>query len=791
MKNCRRLSSSGWILLFFLLPGWPASLRAADEYHLLPRPVSLRQTGGSFRIDERTVVWFPSGSSPAGETARQLAVILGRAAGRDLPVSEWTGPGLPAAGIVFQLQRGGDVPVSGEGYVLQSGRKRVLIRASAPAGLFYGMQTMLQLLPPSIWNGQAASRTRLSVPGLEIRDWPRFPYRGMHLDVSRHFFPKDFIKRYLDLLALHKQNVFHWHLTDDNGWRLEIKKYPKLTEISAWRVDREDRPWTKREPARPGEKATYGGYYTQEDVRDILAYAANRHILVIPEIEMPAHCIEVLAAYPELSCTGGPFTVPVGSYWPNVDIFCAGRDETFTFLENVLDEVIALFPSPYIHIGGDEADKTRWKACPRCQARIKAEGLAGETGLQSWFMQRMERFVKSRGRRVIGWDEILEGGLPPDATVMSWRGQKGGIEAAEQGHDVIMSPTSHCYFDYYQANPEFEPPAIGGFLTLKKVYGFEPVPPGLTTEKSRHILGLQGNLWSEFVPVPRHAEYMAMPRLCAVAETGWTPREQKQWESFRRRLTGHQRRLDAMQVNYSRGSYQVEVLSEPAPGGVRTRILLDSEQDRPVIHYTLDGSVPTARSLRYRKPLVLKGSATVTAGIFQQGRMKEKAAAQTVFFHRGLGARGTSKNTPDPRYPGAGQAGLTDGLKARPESGHRQWQGFSGQDLEITLDLGRLQPVQTVTLTCLQDSNAWIFPAKSLTVACSRDGREFGEPIRVDLDVPGESEEILIKTLTARLPAVRRCRYLRIKAENLGLLPEWHESKGEKAWLFVDEIEVN
>jgi len=364
----------------------------------------------------------------------------------------------------------------------------------------------------------------------------RFAWRGMHLDVSRHFFPKEFIKTYIDLIAMHKMNVFHWHLTDDNGWRIEIKKYPKLTSVSAWRVDREDQTWREVTPPKPGEKATYGGFYTQEDIREIVKYASERQVMILPEIEMPGHTSEVFAAYPSLSCSGKKMYVRPGSYWPNEDIFCAGNDSVFVFLEDVLDEVMELFPGPYIHIGGDEADKTNWKKCPKCRQRMKDEHLNNEDELQSWFIKRMENYLVAHGKKLIGWDEILEGGLAPEATVMSWRGIAGGVASARQGHDAVMSPGTHCYFDHYQADPEFEPEAIGGFTTLKKVYSYEPVPEELTPDEARHILGAQGNVWTEFIPAPEHAEYMAVPRMTALAEVVWSPDSKRNWEDFRERL---------------------------------------------------------------------------------------------------------------------------------------------------------------------------------------------------------------------------------------------------------------
>ncbi|MFN2314818.1 MAG: beta-N-acetylhexosaminidase, partial [Bacteroidales bacterium] len=418
------------------------------------------------------------------------------------------------------------------------------------------------LLPPQIESSTLASDVKWTMPCVTITDYPRFEWRGMHLDVSRHFFEVEFIKQYIDILAMHKLNVFHWHLVDDQGWRIEIKKYPRLTEVGAWRVDREDRPWNAREPQQAGEKATYGGFYTQEEIKEIVAYATERYITVVPEIEMPAHVGSALAAYPEYSCSGGPFTVPPGSVWPITDIYCAGKEETFTFLEDVLTEVMGLFPSQYIHIGGDEADKTEWRRCPECQERIRREGLGDENELQSYFVKRIEQFLISKGRKLIGWDEILEGGLAPEATVMSWQGFEGGVAAARSEHHAVMTPVSHCYFNIYQGDPATEPTSFRGLITLKKVYSFEPVPQELTPEEGKYIIGAQGCLWTEYVTDGKTAEYMILPRLTALSEVVWSSPEIRTWEGFITRLPKMMERFDALGLAYSKGSYHIEMTAE-------------------------------------------------------------------------------------------------------------------------------------------------------------------------------------------------------------------------------------
>lgn len=513
---------------------------------IIPQPVKMESGKGNFTLRPSAEIQY-SGGEWAKNEAGFLAEMLRPATGFALETEEGTDGDI---NLVIDTA----LKINPEGYLLTVDRKKVTLTGCTPAGLSRGLQTIRQLLPPGIESSTVVNGLKWTMPCISITDYPRFAWRGMHLDVSRHFFDVDFIKRYIDILAMHKMNIFHWHLVDDQGWRIEIKKYPRLTEIGAWRVDREDKPWNSRTPQQSGEKATYGGFYTQEEIKEVVAYAAERHINVVPEIEMPAHVSSALAAYPEYSCTGGPFTVPPGSVWPITDIYCAGKDETFAFLEDILTEVMELFPSPYIHIGGDEADKTEWMKCQDCQARIRSEGLKDEAELQSYFVKRIERFISSKGRQLIGWDEILEGGLAPGAAVMSWRGFDGGIEAAKAGHDVVMTPVSHTYFNLYQADPATEPLAYRGMITMEKVYLFEPVPDGLTEDEAKHIIGAQACLWTEMVQDGRTAEYMILPRLTALSEVLWSAPESKSWESFKIRLPGMMKRFDVMGLNYSKSA---------------------------------------------------------------------------------------------------------------------------------------------------------------------------------------------------------------------------------------------
>ncbi|MCX6243554.1 MAG: family 20 glycosylhydrolase [Bacteroidetes bacterium] len=764
------------------------SLSAGNpEISIIPKPVKIKVLQGTFRISDRTQLLFTAGNEEAMNTARLFAGHLEMAGG---PVLTALGVGQnykKITGIIFSIRKDGTLPA--EGYKLTVSATNIIIEGETGAGLFYGMQTLLQLLPPEIFAYQSLQPGKVwEVPCIQIQDYPRFGYRGMHLDVSRHFFPKEFILKYIDLIATFKMNTFHWHLTDDNGWRIEIKKYPKLMQIGAWHTDHEDLPWNQRPQQLPGERATYGGYYTQDEIREVVAYAAKRYVTVIPEIEMPAHSVEVLAAYPQFSCTGGPFTVPTGSYWPNSDILCAGNDSVFTFIEDVLTEVMSLFPSKYIHIGGDEADKTRWKECPKCQSRIKTEGLKDEKELQSYFVKRVEKFISSKGRKLIGWDEILEGGIAPEATVMSWRGIEGGIAAARQGHDVIMTPGSHCYFDYYQADPKTEPKAIGGYITLKKVYSFEPIPGELTKEQSKYILGAQGNLWTEFIPTPEHAEYMAVPRMNALAEVTWTPKNEKNWNDFHKRMETCFHRLDALHVNYCKGSNKVEITTYFDQKSSALKCRLESEQPGVPMVYTIDGNDPTPTTNLYTGPFDISRNGYLKAGLVRDGKVME-LTERTMLFHKAIGKKVKYLELYSYRYTGGGDEALVDGLRGTVEFRQGNWQGFLGNNLDLIIDMGTVQPIKTIFVTFLQSSKSWIFFPDSVTFSLSSNGKKFhsiNEYLNTD---PKKIEETVIKQFSNSFPDTP-ARFIRVRAKSTGVCPPWHEGAGEPCWLFADEIAV-
>jgi hexosaminidase len=765
-----------------------AQTNPATPISIVPKPVSLQAGSGTFQVNDRTPLVYLAGQDEAKHIARFFAGYFQMAGGPVLTAHQEEKGEKKGKSILFEIKTGGKIPA--EGYELKVTPEGIVLVGGSGAGLFHGMQTLVQLLPPEICADATLQPGQTwAIPSVVIKDQPRYPYRGMHLDVSRHFFPKEFVKKYIDLIAMYKMNTFQWHLTDDNGWRIEIKKYPKLMETSAWRVDREDLPWGERPPMKPGERADYGGYYTQEQIKEIVEYAKERYVTIIPEIEMPAHSVEVLAAYPALSCTGGPFTVPPGSYWPNSDILCAGNDSVFTFLEDVLTEVIALFPSQYIHIGGDEADKSRWKECPKCQSRIKTEGLKDEKELQSYFIKRIEKFLISKNRKMIGWDEILEGGLAPEATVMSWRGIDGGIAAARQGHDVIMTPTSHCYFDYYQGDPEFEPKGIGGYVSLKKVYSFEPTPAELNAKEAKHILGAQGNVWTEFIATPEHAEYMAVPRMIALAEVTWSKKEQRNWPDFQKRMKSQFKRLDYMKVNYSRGSFKVSVNTVFDKKENQLKVLLESEQGDLPISYSLDGNDPTLKSPIYQAPIPVTKNAFLKAGIFVDGKLKQKFSESAILIHKATGKPVKYFKPYSYRYPAGGDDALTNGLRGTVNHRDGSWQGFLGNDMEVVIDLGKVDTIMSAAATFLQNSNSWIFMPDTVIFSLSSDGKRFHSINEVANDIPQKTDRPVIKQFSQGFPKTV-ARYIKVRAKNVGVCPPWHDGKGEACWMFVDEIVV-
>lgn len=621
---------------------------------VIPVPLKMEQGTGSFLLSEKTKLYtnLQGGEAELWENyLKALPVQLKEARMKDrkqmlfLLITPKT-PQLP----------------SPESYTLSVTSQRIEIRATSGAGLFYGMQTLLQLMQP-------ASTGSYSVPSVEIEDTPRFAYRGLMLDVSRHFSTKEFIKKQIDALAYYKINRLHLHLTDAAGWRLEIKKYPLLTDFAAWRTDPTWKKWWNggRKYLRYDEPGASGGYYTQDDIREILEYARQHYITVIPEIEMPSHSEEVLAAYPQLSCSGEPYK--------NSD-FCVGNEETFTFLENVLTEVMELFPSEYIHVGGDEAGKSAWKTCPKCQKRMKDEHLANVDELQSYLIHRIEKFLNNRGRRLLGWDEILQGGIAPNATVMSWRGEEGGIAAVTSGHHAIMTPGAYCYLDSYQDAPYSQPEAIGGYLPLKKVYAYDPVPASLTAEQAKLVYGVQGNLWVEYIPTPEHVEYMIYPRMLALAEVAWSAPERKSWPDF------HTRALSAVADLQKKGYHPFDLSKEI---GSRPESL------QPVSHLA-------------------------------------------------LGKKVTYNSSYSPHYPAQGNTALTDGIRGDWTYGDGSWQGFiSDNRLNVTIDMEKETPIHSITAAFMQVVGAEVFLPETVIISISDDGINFTELQKQHFEVSKET----------------------------------------------------
>ncbi len=580
---------------------------------IVPKPLYLEQRSGNFVLDNETRILVSGEDRDLTAIGNQLADELEKLVGIRPDVGVAASP--HAKNSIFlglETDTLGD-----EGYRLTVSADRVSARGSKPAGVFYATQSILQLLPTA--HGGAAT----ALPAVEIADKPRFGWRGLMLDVGRYFYSVEYIKKYIDYLAMHKMNTFHWHLTEDHGWRIEIKKYPRLTSVGAWRAG------TQFACGDRVDHTPHGGFYTQDQVREIVAYAQARYVTVVPEIEMPGHTYAALVAYPELSCTGEPAEMLI-NWGIQEDIYCGGKEEVFVFLENVLSEVAALFPSEFIHIGGDEAPKKRWEACSHCQKRIQDEGLEDEHELQSYFITRIERFLRTKGKRIIGWDEILEGGLAPNAAVMSWRGIEGGIEAARMHHPVVMTPHTHMYFDYYQGEPYLEPFAIGGYLPLQKVYGYEPIPDELSKEEANFILGVQGNVWAEYIHSPDYADYMTFPRVAALAEVAWTERRLKDWDDFIRRMEAQYVRYEQRGIKYAQSAFNVLYDVRRDAVGSGATVSLSTHTFQPDIRYTVDGTEPTASATSYEKPFAIAAPCTVKAATFKNGIRINKVSSYSL-----------------------------------------------------------------------------------------------------------------------------------------------------------------
>jgi len=685
-------------------------------------------------------------------------------------------------------------------YTLEVTKKGIDIKAHDEEGVFYGIQTFIQLLPPHV------SNNKIEIPFLTIKDHPRFGYRGMHLDCGRNFMSIDFIKKYIDYLALHKMNYFHWHLTEDQGWRIEIKKYPRLTEVGAWR----NGTIIGRHPGTGNDNKKTGGFYTQEQIKEIVKYASDRYITVIPEIEMPGHGSAAIAAYPSLSCFPDE---PTKNYFPKngkwagdstgkqvqqawgvySDVFCAGKEETFKFLQDVIDEVVQLFPAKYIHVGADECPKENWKRCPNCQKIIKNNNLKDEHELQSYFIQRMEKYINSKGKTLIGWDEILEGGLAPNAVVMSWRGEKGGIEAAKQNHQVIMAPNTYVYFDYSQSDNE-DSVVIGGNLPVEKVYSYDPVPAELNEEQAKYIIGGQANVWSEYMNNPRKVEYMIFPRLSALSEVLWSQKEKKNWNDFEKRLQVQFKRYDLWNANYSRAYYDLKATVIPTENfdGVLWKLETKNPaaEIKTVTHFAgRPYELKFSEGVNYTAPIPVKTTQLVAAISMVNGKAISNPISQNILFNKATGKKITLTSQPSNTYKGDGAFTLVNGIQnEKGFAKSKEFLGFSG-DCEAIIDLGKEEKISNVVVHCLSNPGNWIHRPLTVEVFISSNGTDFTSA--------GLTDDYIVKTKgletgTMKVEfAEKNSRYVKVVVKNWGVIPDGNAGAGNKAWLFVDEIEVN
>lgn len=744
-----------------------------NDINIVPKPLEMKLNQGAFRFTKDTKLVAANDQTQVFEVLQNKFVS---AAGWNLGVVNTA----PSSNFV---QLSTDVSLPEEAYNLKVTENQVIIYASGHNGFLYGLETIRQLLPVAIESKNVVSNMNWDIPNVEIKDSPRFKWRGFMLDVSRHFFDKDYVMETIDQLAFLKMNTLHLHLVDDQGWRIEIKKYPKLTEVGGFRVDQEDKPWNARPTPELGKETTYGGFYTQEDIKEIVAYAESRGITVVPEIEMPAHVMSAIAAYPELSCFQKPIMVPSGGVWPITEIYCPGKETTFEFLENVLLEVMELFPSRYIHVGGDEATKTNWEKCTDCKKRIQEEGLETVEELQSYFIRRMERFLSSKGRTLLGWDEILEGGLAPGATVMSWRGVKGGLEASEAGHDVVMTPNSHCYFDYYQGDQDAEPLAWGGNLPLSKVYQFDPVVEGMSEEQAKHVLGGQANLWTEYVPTKAQAEYMTYPRLAALAEAVWSSKDNRNWDDFSNRVSSLFQRYGIMGVNYAKSAYQVTTETSVNTENGVISIALKSEFPQADIRFSLDGSDITSASKKYSAPVDIDRTTNIKAQVFKDGEPVGAIFEKTIKYHKAVGKPVTYINKYHDSYKGAEDLGMVNVVRGSKNFHDGQWQGWLDNDMELVIDLESPTELEKISVGALENQGSGIYFPIQVEVFLSDDGKTFRIAGSVKREYAANNGSEL-KDFVIEI-GKQTARYIKVKATNLGTAPT-----GGGSWMFIDEVVV-
>ncbi len=740
------------------------------DFHVVPLPQEMTEKGADgFSLTASTTISYPENNSDLERNAHFLASYLQPILGKELAVV--TGNGDIRLSLDESIE-------NKEGYRLVATKEGIDITGASPAGVFYGIQTLRKAVPAQ------TGVSEVLLPSVEINDYPRFAYRGGMLDVCRHFITLDSVKQYIDILALHNINRMHWHLSDDQGWRIEIKKYPRLIEIGSKRAGSQiGRDFNKH------DTIPYGGYFTQEQIKEVINYAADRYITIIPEIDMPGHQLSALAAYPDLGCTGGPYEV--WKRWGvSEDVMCAGNEKSMRFLEDVLDEVIALFPSEYIHVGGDECPKVRWKECPKCQAKIKELGIKGDSKhsaeeyLQSYVISRMEKFVESKGRHIIGWDEILQGGLAPNATVMSWRGTSGGIEAAKLEHKVIMAPNIYMYFDYYQTDDvENEPLAIGGYVPIEKVYGFEPTD-GIPDEYKSYIIGVQANLWTEYISTFDYATYMLLPRMAALAEVQWENPGKKDFNNFISRAIRMTDWYRLLGYNFAKHIFNVRAeFKADETNGTLTAVL--TQYGDGDIYYTLDGSEPTTASNKYEQPIVLTEDADLKAVAIRSSE-KGRVLSEQIVFNKATLKPVELKSKLHPEYTYEGGSMLTNGLKGSQNFRDGRWIAVCGNDLDVVIDLKEPTEIDKISFDTNVSVSDWIMGVSKFVVKVSDDGKTFKEIHNETIPSVGNdakpgiySNEVSFEKQTARFVEI---------VLTPDVLPEGHVGAGNQAFLFVDEI---
>lgn len=772
-----RPAASLFFVLLLLFSTISCYSQLSPSQGVIPVPLSIKVQPGNFRLSQEThITW-------SNEEDATTAAIFNE---QLVKYFSFTAPLLKGSNNepnLIRLQRVFTDDLPPDGYKIFIDDQQVTISAVNGAGIFYGVQTLLQLIPVTPSNPRLLSQ-------LSITDYPRYKWRGMHLDAARHFFSKDEVKQYIDYLAAYKFNTFHWHLTDDQGWRIEIKKYPKLTETGAWRNGTLIGHYSNHPEF---DTIRYGGYYSQDDIREVVAYAHQRFINIVPEIEMPGHSLAALAAYPELSCKNGPFEV--GKTWGVYNDVMCPTEETIVFMQNVLREVMDLFPSPYIHIGGDECPKEQWKESVACQKMMQQLGLKDEAALQSYFTGRIEKFVNESGRKIIGWDEILEGGLSVNAAVMSWRGMQGGFEAASNRHEVVMTPTDFCYFDYYQSKNSKEPLAIGGFIPLEKVYAFEPTPSLLSLENQQYILGGQANVWTEYIPSFSQLQYMIFPRMCAMSEVLWSKKEIRNYKDFTMRLSAnHFPRFNAMHINYSKALLEVKMEVRDNDNGEGVIVRLATNDPANTINYNLSSyeneMLSATNNTRFETgPLDLLINHSVLLNMVAKdiGGTKGPESVQSFEVNLATGKKLTLTDEADPKYNSGGAFTLVNGITGRIPWNGSEWLGFSGKNLDVMIDLEKSQFISKVTVGVLDDEGSWIYLPKQVTVSVSTDGKNFKVIAVKNNDAIKKAGGRKISFSFSKTSV----RYVKVTAINYGTIPPGKAGAGNPAWLFADEISVN